>query len=123
VTGSGTALVRVVGAAGVSAGVVLLVRGVGVWDALEGRSPSAGERLAMRLLGGRHLLQGLAELGAPDTWRPLWAVVDVTHAASMIAVAARQPARRRAALLSAGIASASGLATVVSSRLGPGGPR
>jgi hypothetical protein len=63
-------------------------------------------RLVGRVLGVRHLLQGLGEiLGWPARWRTGTAV-DVAHAASAVALARRAPQWRKAASADALLASA-----------------
>lgn len=114
-------VVRAVGAGGLFWGVFLLLRGTEVWSALEDGEPAAGEKVAVRVLGARHLLQGVAQVVAPRALTRVWVFVDLAHAASMIPVAGWQPGRRRAALLSAGVALAGGLAVLVAPRLGRDG--
>lgn len=64
----------------------------------------------VRLLGGRILAQGAAELLVPKRQLVLvGSAVDLTHGASMVAAAVRLPAYRRAATVSA--ADAFGAAT------------
>jgi len=66
----------------------------------------------LRLLGGRHVGQGIALWGWP-TSRVLAgsAAVDGLHAASMVMLALASPAYRRPAALSAAVATASGTAS------------
>jgi hypothetical protein len=60
----------------------------------------------VRVLGVRSLLQGAAELRWPTpAVACAGAVVDATHAASMVLVAARSRRYRRAALVSGGFAT------------------
>jgi hypothetical protein len=63
-------------------------------------------RLVARVLGGRLVLQGGADLVLGRRTRRLDAVVDLAHAASMVPLAVRWPAHRRTALVSAAAASA-----------------
>lgn len=58
-------------------------------------------QLVARVLGGRLMLQGCADLMFGQRTRRLDVVVDLTHAASMLPMAARWPAHRRTALSSA----------------------
>ncbi len=98
-------LMRSVGGFGVAWGAVLLA-GVGRFRrVVQDRPPSRGEMFAVRVLGARHLAQGTAEAIAPRRGRRLWPFVDLTHAASMVALAAVDPDRRRPALVSAGVAA------------------
>jgi hypothetical protein len=59
-----------------------------------------------RVLGARWVLQGGAELVLGAGTRGVGVLVDLTHAASMLPVAARWPAHRRTALVSAALAAA-----------------
>jgi hypothetical protein len=67
------------------------------------RDPGAVS-VAARVLGARHLVEAvvLARSGTART-RGTFAVVDATHAASMIALAAVRPDQRRPALASAAL--------------------
>jgi hypothetical protein len=113
---AGTLLPRVAGAGGIAWGAVLLARGDEVWRAVEGRDPDPVEELGMRALGGRHLLQGLAQLAAPRRTAPLVVAVDLVHAGTMAALAVASPSRRRAAVVTGGVALVSALVTEVSRR-------
>jgi hypothetical protein len=62
-------------------------------------------QLVARLLGGRLLLQAVADLALGRRARVLDAVVDLAHAASMVPVAALWREHRRSALASAALAS------------------
>ena len=75
---------RIAGAAGVLWGGLLLVRGQDVWLAVDRRPPGEVDRLAITVLGLRHLAQGGAQLVAPDRFQRLFAGVDVLHALSMV---------------------------------------
>ncbi|GAA1795802.1 hypothetical protein GCM10009795_046570 [Nocardioides hankookensis] len=66
-------------------------------------------REVARVLGARYLLQGVT--GRP-TGRAA-AAVEAAHAASMLPLAVRSPRHRGAALVSAGVAAALGLADLV----------
>ncbi|GAA3605602.1 hypothetical protein [Microlunatus ginsengisoli] len=110
-------LVRVAGVLGAVWGAVLLARGDRLWAVVEGRQPSRGESRTVRLLGTRHLLQGLAEGIAPGRFRRFWSSVDLTHAASMVALAVLDPGRRRPVLVSAGVALVGAAATRQARRL------
>jgi hypothetical protein len=62
-------------------------------------------RLVARLLGGRLVVQAGADLAFGQRTRGLDVVVDLAHAASMLPAAARWPAHRRTALVSAAAAA------------------
>jgi hypothetical protein len=62
-------------------------------------------RLVARVLGGRLVLQGCGDLVLGRRTRVLGVVVDLTHAASMLPVAARWSEHRRTATVSAALAS------------------
>ncbi len=115
---SGTVLPRLVGSAGVAWGALLLSRGDQVWRAVEGRSPDDLEEGALRVLGVRHLVQGLGQVAAPRATAPLAVAVDVVHAASMAALAAASPSRRRAALVTGGVSLAGAMLTIAGHRRG-----
>lgn len=68
-----------------------------------GAAPGGGTIAVARVLGARHLVQGLAGLARPR-WAPLGAAVDGLHALSMVGVAALDRAHRRGALTSASVA-------------------
>jgi hypothetical protein len=63
-------------------------------------------RLVVRVLGGRLVLQGCGDPLLGRRTRVLGAVVDLTHVASMVPVAAGCSDHRRTALVSAAAASA-----------------
>jgi hypothetical protein len=65
-------------------------------------------QLVTRVLGGRLLLQGGADLALGRRTRGIDVAVDLLHAASMVPVAAWWPAHRRSATASA--AAAGGIA-------------
>jgi hypothetical protein len=82
--------------------------------ALSGGDRSQPVVLAARLLGARHLLEGLILSSEHRRTPPCWMVsLDLVHAASMVALAAYRPRLRRDALL-----SASGAAALVGLSLG-----
>ncbi|GAA4763786.1 hypothetical protein [Actinomycetospora chibensis] len=65
----------------------------------------------VRVLGARHVLHGLAGLGAPRWVTPgVGAMADGVHAASMVGLAALGRDHRRGALVSAVVAAAFALA-------------
>lgn len=119
--GTGRApVVRAGGVVGMAWGVVLLVRGRSVWQALSGADPTPGDELAIRFLGARHLAQGALQVGAPTHGQRLYIVVDVIHAATMGALAVADPARRRPAALTGSVALVSA-ATTLAARAGRAG--
>jgi hypothetical protein len=63
-------------------------------------------RTIVRVLGARLVAQCASDLAFGARTRGFDAVVDLVHAASMVPVAARWPAHRRTALVSAGVAAA-----------------
>jgi hypothetical protein len=97
--------------------------GLAGWGAALALAPAATARAVtggapvpppavVRVLGARQVVQSLVLLSAPA--RPIVlaaSAVDALHAASMVAAAARWPRYRRAALISAGVATASALVT------------
>ncbi len=90
----------IVGAVCVAApGAVLTA--VGAPDRQEARV-----RLLCRVLGARLLAQGAADLALGARTRTLDVAVDATHAATMVAAAARWPGHRRSALASGAFATA-----------------
>jgi len=66
-------------------------------------------RLVARVLGGRLVLQAGADLVLGRRTRGIGVAVDLAHAGSMLPVAARWPAHRRTALVSAATAAAMAL--------------
>jgi hypothetical protein len=115
VTGPGVST-RIQGAVSAAWGVALLARGHRWWIASTGREPTATERAAIVVLACRQLIEGLAQTGAPHRLRRTWLVVDLAHAGSMALLARQHPSLRRPALLSAGIATLSGAASLWSLR-------
>jgi hypothetical protein len=65
--------------------------------------------LAARVLGGRLVLQGIADLAWGRRTRGVAVAVDLAHAASMLPIAHLWPAHRRTALVSAAAASLTAL--------------
>jgi hypothetical protein len=111
-------LPRLVGTIGTAWGALLLVRGDDVWRAVQGRSPDEVEDGALRVLGVRHVVQGLGQVTAPRATAPLAVAVDVIHAASMAALAVGSPTRRRAALVTGGVSLVGAALTVAGHRRG-----
>jgi hypothetical protein len=71
------------------------------------RAP-ADERscVVARVLGGRHVLQGVVELARWPRWRRAGIAADVLHASSAVALAAADRRRRRVAVADATVAAA-----------------
>ncbi len=111
---AGGLLPRLVGASGLAWGAVLLTRGDEVWRRVEGVPPTEVDEVAMRVLGGRHVVQGAVQLVAPRASSGVVVAVDVLHAASMGALAVASSTRRRAALVTGGAALVSAALTQVS---------
>lgn len=63
-------------------------------------------RTIVRVLGGRLVVQGTADLALGPRTRLPDVAVDLTHAASMVVAARHWPRHRRSALVSAVLASA-----------------
>lgn len=108
---TGRTVLRAVGATSAAWGALLLAAGSEVWLAVDARRPGEFERRATSVLGVRHLLQGLAQVGAPGPTVVPVVAVDLTHAASMAWLARRDPHYRRPALVSGGVALVSALVT------------
>jgi len=86
-----------------------------------GHRPSPTTRTVARALGARHVLQALATSGAPGPLvLALGAEADLAHAASMLAVAAADPGRRRAALVDGLVAACLTAVGVWFTKTGPG---
>jgi len=104
-------LVRTAGALGVAWGALLLERGETTWGRVAGRPPTSADLVGVRVLGLRHLVQGAAQVAAPQRLRRLFVAVDVVHALTMLALAGADERRRRPAVLSAVVALASAATT------------
>ncbi|NYD40522.1 hypothetical protein [Nocardioides panaciterrulae] len=73
---------------------------------LTGATNGKGTRAVVRILGARYLVQGAGGPWLHRRWVPeADAAVDAIHAASMLGLAAVAPGHRRAALVSAALAS------------------
>lgn len=81
------------------------------------RAPDRAELIVARFLGGRHLAEG-AVLGRrlSHRWIQAIAAVDAAHAASMMVLASRSPARRTLALGSAATATGFAIAAWAQAR-------
>jgi hypothetical protein len=115
---AGSVLPRVAGLVGLAWGSLLLARGTETWRAVESRAPDEVESAATMVLGARHAVQGVVQLVAPRASSRAAVALDVLHAASMGWLAAVSPPRRRAALVSGGVALGCASLTAVSRRLG-----
>jgi hypothetical protein len=88
-------------------------------------SPDARPVRIVRILGGRLVLQAGWDVALGARTRGVDVAVELTHAASMVLVAALRPARRRPALLSAAVATGIVALDLVEERRRPkqGAPR
>ncbi len=83
-------------------GMVLLADPDAVLRALAQRSPAPRERLVARVLGLRHLAEGVVVARhCSPAWLLGGAAVDAVHCLSMAALAAESPRHRRLATASA----------------------
>ena len=101
---------RALGVAGIAWGSALLTVGPGIWRSLDERVPTGADRVALRFLGARHVATGVTQVVLPNRFQPLEIGVDLIHTATMLALAALDPPRRRPALVTAAVASASAVA-------------
>ena len=97
-------------------GAGLLWQGPKVFSVVQGHEPEPVDDDAITVLAVRYLAQGTVQIIAPRMFGPLYAGIDLLHAASMVALAVRQPHRRRAAAASGAIAAISALVAIQSSR-------
>lgn len=97
----------VVNAAHVVSGAALLLRSTATAAGVDGGTAAGGTVAVVRVLGARHLLQGLAGAAAPR-WLPpsLGAAVDGVHAVSMVGLALVDRGHRAAAAANAAMAVA-----------------
>jgi hypothetical protein len=101
---SGTGRTRLVAVARAGYGALLVTRGIGIATAAVGRPLDRGEAFMVRFLGARHLAQAAATLARPALARP-GALVDASHAASLVGIAAVSSRHRRIALLDLPVAT------------------
>ncbi len=114
--------VRTVAGAGVVWGALLLTRGRDIWRAVTSEPATAQDLLAVRALGGRHLVQGAVQVVAPTRMRRTFVAVDLLHALTMVPVVVLDDRRRRAAALTGALALASAATTLATGdRDGAGG--
>ena len=104
--------VRAVGGLGVAWGAVLLVRGRDVWRAVTAEPATAVDLVTVRALGGRHLVQGAAQVVAPTRMRRAILAVDLVHVLTMLPVVVLDDRRRRAAALTGALSLASAATTL-----------
>lgn len=77
-----------------------------LYRAATGVPPSPGAVVVMRVLGARHLIQALLLARADRTWHRCGALVDLAHAATMVAAATGDRRWRKPAGIDAALASA-----------------
>ena len=99
---------RLIAAAQLVAGALLVARGPQGWQTLTGAAPDPVEAVASRVLGGRYLAQGLSQLLWPTHLMRTWTIVDLLHAATMALLACHSGPARRPALLSGTVAALNG---------------
>lgn len=97
--GGGSGPFRALGAAQTVWGVTLLTAGPQIWSRLAPRAPSDTDRLAMTVLGGRHVATGLAQVVLPRHFQRLGICIDLLHLSSMCVLAVIDPPRRRPAVV------------------------
>lgn len=76
-----------------------------LYRAALGTSPPPGAVAVMRILGARHVVQGLLLARAGRTWHRCGALVDLAHAGTMVAVACSDRRWRKPAGVDAVLAS------------------
>ncbi len=101
---------RVLGVAGIAWGIALLATGPSIWRCLCHQGPTAGDQIALRLLGARHVATGATQVLLPGQFQRLEIGIDLIHTATMVGLAALDPPRRRPALVTAAVALASAMA-------------
>lgn len=115
-SGRRTRSARAAGLGNIAWGSFLLLTGDLLWQDLTGRAPGPSERGVVRVLGTRHLVQGLGQVAAPGALPRLWRFVDLSHAGSMLPVAVLDVGRRRPAALSAAASLGSALVAARAAR-------
>jgi hypothetical protein len=101
---SGQRARRALGLLGIAWGTALLTSGPSIWRFVDGRGPTASDRVALTVLGTRHVVTGISQVVAPARFQRLQIGIDLAHATTMLGLAAVDPTRRRPALVSAGAA-------------------
>lgn len=74
--------------------------------AMAGGEDTPTSRTVARVLGTRHLVQGVAEITCWPRWGRMGSMVDATHALTGLALAASEPEWRRAALTDTAVTTA-----------------
>jgi hypothetical protein len=87
-----------------------------VWLAVDGRPPTEVDEVAIRVLGVRHVAQGLFQAVLPLRLDPLFVAVDLVHAATMVPLVLGDDRRRRPAIVTASAALATAGLTVAARR-------
>ncbi|MGH2842317.1 MAG: hypothetical protein ACRDKL_01840 [Solirubrobacteraceae bacterium] len=102
-----------------SYGALLLLAPGPVIQLYTGHAADRPTRVVARVLGARHVLQGLLSAGTPGAIVLVLGVeADLAHAASMVGLAAVDQTRRRAGLVDALVAGSFAAAGLVLARLG-----
>jgi hypothetical protein len=109
-------LAKTSGVAAAVWGTALLAVGRRLWTVATADPPGDVDQLAVRALGARHLLQGVAQASAPALGQRFFVGVDIVHAASMLWLAAVDERRRRPALVSAAAAVGAAALTLAARR-------
>lgn len=105
-------LARALGVAGIAWGTAILTAGPPLWRRLDDQGPTEGDQIALRFLGARHVATGVTQVLFPSRFQRLEITIDLIHTATMVALAAADPPRRRPALVTAAVALASGMAGI-----------
>jgi hypothetical protein len=105
-------LTRALGLSGIAWGAALLVAGPSIWRRVDDAGPDEVDRIALKLLGARHVATGAAQVLLPGSFQRLEIGVDLVHAATMVGVAVLDPPRRRPALVTTAVALASAVAGI-----------
>ena len=109
-TPAGRDAARVLGAVTAAMGSVFLIWPHALANRFS-RGSSTPDNAIVRVLGGRQLLQGAAQIADPKPDVVLAGIaVDAIHTGSMLALAVLRPAYRRSALTSAAVAAAAAAA-------------
>jgi hypothetical protein len=99
---------RLVAAAELGVGALLVGRGPQCWQVISGTAPRALAAAGSRILGVRLLVQGSSQLLWPTHLRQTWAAIDLAHAATMTLLALSRGPARRPALISGTVAAVNG---------------
>jgi hypothetical protein len=97
-------------------GATILLAGADIWYIVDGRRPTRDDDAAVRFLGARHLVEGLAQTAIPSRFQRFYLAVDVTHAVSMLYLAIVDERRRRPAILSGAAALGAAALTLAARR-------